>query len=61
VKGKHEIILMRWVIDLNSGIDHLAFEWQTNHFWAQAWDSNTRVKSYLIKGIFETIVVSVKF
>jgi len=47
VKGKHETILMRWFTNLNSGIDHLAFECQTNHIWAQARDSNTKVKCYV--------------
>jgi len=61
VKGNHETILMRWVTNFNDGIDHLAFECQTNHIWAQAHDSNAEVKFYVIKDIFEAFVVSAKF
>jgi hypothetical protein len=32
MKGKHEIILMIWVINLNNGIDHLAFECEQTAF-----------------------------
>jgi hypothetical protein len=61
VEGKRETILMRWFTNLNDGIDHLAFECQTNHIWAEARDSNTKVKCYVTKDIFEAIVVGVKF
>jgi hypothetical protein len=44
VGGKHETILTKWIIDLNNGIHHLAFECQTNHIWAYAWDFNTKMK-----------------
>jgi hypothetical protein len=56
----HEIIMMRWIINLNKGIDHLTFECQTNHILAQAWDFNTRVKCYVTKGIFYEVVKGVK-
>jgi hypothetical protein len=36
VGGMHETILMRWIIDLNDRIYHLAFECQTCHIWAKA-------------------------
>jgi len=32
VEGKHEAILMKWIIDMNSGINHLAFECQKKTF-----------------------------
>ncbi len=31
----HETILMKQITNLNSGIDHFAFECQTNQIWAQ--------------------------
>ncbi len=31
VEGKHEAILMKWITNLNSGINHLAFECQKKH------------------------------
>jgi hypothetical protein len=52
VKGKHEFFLMRWFTNLNSSIDHLAFECQTNHIWAQVRDFNTKVKGYVTRDIF---------
>jgi len=42
-------------------IDHLTFECQTNHIWAQARDSNTEVNCYVIRDIFEAFVVGAKF
>jgi hypothetical protein len=36
VEGIYETILMKWITNLNNGIDHLAFESQKNHIWAQA-------------------------
>ncbi len=36
LEGKHETSLMRWVTNLNNNIDHLTFECQINHNWAQA-------------------------
>jgi hypothetical protein len=32
VEGKHEAILMKWIIDMNSGINHLAFECKKQTF-----------------------------
>jgi hypothetical protein len=32
VEGKHEAILMKWIINMNSGINHLAFECQKKTF-----------------------------
>jgi hypothetical protein len=60
VEGTHETIMMRWIINLNKGIDHLAFEYQTNHIWSQAWDFNTKVKCYVSRGIFGKVVIGVK-
>jgi hypothetical protein len=60
VEGIHETIMMRWIVNLNKGIDHLTFDYQTNHIWAQAWDFNMRVKCYVTKGIFGKVVKGVK-
>jgi hypothetical protein len=59
-KGIHETIMMKWIINLNKSIDHLAFEYQTNHIWARAWDFNTRVKCYVTRDIFGKVVKGVK-
>ncbi len=45
---------------MNSHVDNLAFECQTNHIWAQAQNSNMNLKCYLTKDIFEVVVASVK-
>lgn len=60
MEGKHMIILMKWIIGMNSDMDRLTFECQTNHIWAQAQNSNMNVKCYVIKDIFEVVVASVK-
>ncbi len=45
MEGEHGTSLMRWIIYLNSGIDHLAFECQTNHILAlQARNFNMKGK-----------------
>ncbi len=49
----YRTILMKWIVDLKNGIDHLACESQKNHIWAQAWDSNTKVKCYLTNDNFD--------
>ncbi len=54
------IILMRWIIGMNSDVDNLTFECQTNHIWAQAQNSNMNVRCYVTKDIFEVVVASVK-
>ncbi len=54
------IILMRWIIAMNSDIDHLPFECQTNHIWAQVQNYNMNVRCYVSRDIFEVIVASVK-
>jgi hypothetical protein len=61
VGGRHGTILMRWTIDLNNRIYHLAFECQTYHIWAKAWDSDKKVTCYVIRLIFYHIVQGVKF
>jgi hypothetical protein len=54
-------ILMRWIIDMNNRIYHLAFEYQTYHIWVKAWDSDKRVTCYVSKPSFYHIVQGVKF
>jgi hypothetical protein len=44
---------MKWVTNLNSSIDRLAFECQTNHIWVQDQISNMGVKCYVTKGSFD--------
>lgn len=61
VGGMHETILMRWIIDLNDRIYHLAFECQTCHIWAKAWNFDKRVTCYVTRPIFYHIVQGVKF
>jgi hypothetical protein len=36
VDGRHETILMRWIINFNSRIGQLAFERQIDDVWAKA-------------------------
>lgn len=60
MEGKCVIILMRWIIGMNSDIDRSAFECQINHIWAHAQNSNTNVKCYVTRDIFEVVVASVK-
>jgi len=56
VEGKHETSMMRWVTNLNSNIDHLTFECQINHIWAQARDFNMKVKCYVTRDILKAFV-----
>jgi hypothetical protein len=59
VSMKH--FFMKWIIDLNNDIHHLAFECQTNLTQTQAQDSNTWVKYNANKDILKIVVASVKF
>jgi hypothetical protein len=56
VDGKHETILMRWIINFNSRIGQLAFECQIDHVWAKAQDFDTKVTCYVTRPIFYHIV-----
>jgi hypothetical protein len=60
VKGTHATILMRWIIDLYSSVDHVVFECQTNHIWAHVRKSNIRVKCHVTNGIFYLVVEGVE-
>jgi len=44
---------MKLVTNLNSGIDHSTFEWQTNHIWVQDQKFNMGTKCYVTKGNFD--------
>jgi hypothetical protein len=48
----HETILMKRITNLNSSIDHFAFECQTNQIWAQVHDYKTKVKCYVTMANF---------
>jgi hypothetical protein len=48
--------MMKWITNINTGINHLAFDCQTNHIWAKVKDSKTRLKCYVIKDIFDQVV-----
>jgi len=37
VEGKHEAILMKWIINMNSGINNLAFECEKKTFGNKLW------------------------
>ncbi len=32
--AKHDLIIMCWMIDLNSKVEHLAFDVNQHHIWA---------------------------
>lgn len=48
------------ITNINTGINHLAFDYQTNHIWAKVKDCKTRLKCYVIKDIFDQVVKGVK-
>jgi hypothetical protein len=57
----HGTILTRWIIDMNNRIYHLAFECQTYHIWAKAWNFDKRVTCNVSRFSFYHIVQGVKF
>jgi hypothetical protein len=56
VDGRHETILIRWIINFNSRIGQLAFD----RVWANAQDFDTKVTCYVTGPIFDHIVLGVK-
>ncbi len=60
MQGTLETIMMRWITNINTGINHLAFDCQTNHIWAKVKDFKTRLKCYVIKDIFYQVVKGIK-
>lgn len=56
VDGRHEAILMRWIINFNSRIGQLAFECHIDCVWAKAQYFDTKVTCYVTRPIFYHIV-----
>ncbi len=39
VDSSHDLFIMRWITDLNIGVEHLAFDCKVQHIWANIWTS----------------------
>jgi hypothetical protein len=39
VDSSHDLFIMRWITDLNIGMEHLAFDCKVQHIWANIWTS----------------------
>jgi hypothetical protein len=60
--GKHETILMKWIINFNSRIDNKRHICQTYCIWVKACNSSKKLTCYVITYLFlHDIVQGVKF
>jgi len=57
---KHENIQMRWVLDLNSRVQHLIFKANGQHIWVLHQDLEIGFPSYVIKNVFVLVESLVK-
>jgi hypothetical protein len=57
---KHENIHMKWILDLNFGLQHLAFEVNGQHIWAMHRDLETLMRTFVIESIFAIVESLVK-
>jgi hypothetical protein len=46
---QHENIIMKWIIDPTTSMEHLVFEYQAQHIWAQLQNVNIKVVSWVIR------------
>jgi hypothetical protein len=52
---KHENIHMKWIFDLNFGLQHLAFEVNGQLIWAMHCDLETLMPTFVIESIFDVV------
>ncbi len=57
---KHENMQMQWVFNINSRIQHLAFEANGQHIWEVHKDLETVFPSYVTKNVFVVVKSLVK-
>jgi len=43
---------MKWIPDLNIGVQHLAFEVNGQHIWAMHCDLETMMPTFVTEGVF---------
>ncbi len=58
--AKHDLIIMCWMIDLNSKVEHLAFDVNQHHIWAIHFNMQTCEISYVTREIYATIVIQME-
>jgi hypothetical protein len=46
---KHDSIVMRWIIYLNTCVEHLAFDVKKQHIWDNHFNLQTHEVSYVMK------------
>jgi hypothetical protein len=62
VDGKHQTILMKWIINFNSRINNKRHIWQTYCIWVKVCNYSKELTCYVISlPIFYHIVQGVKF
>lgn len=57
---RHENIIMKWITNLATSIEHLVFECQARHIWAQHQYVNTKAISWVINNVFASVVETMK-
>ncbi len=53
-------MIMRWMIDLNTGIEHLAFDVNQQHIWATHLNMQTSELSYVTREVYVTFITQVE-
>jgi hypothetical protein len=57
---KHENIQMKWILDFNFELQHLAFEVNGQHIWVVHYDMETMTPTFVIEFIFVVVETLVK-
>jgi hypothetical protein len=57
---KHDSIIMWWMIDLNMGIEHLAFDVNQQHIWATHLNLQTSEISYITREVYVIVITQVE-
>jgi hypothetical protein len=59
INSTHESINLRWITNLNTGINHLAFEFVGQHVWA-TYVNQIGASGFMTKHVYEKVVTSMK-
>jgi hypothetical protein len=60
VEANHDHINLKWIIDPNTGIDHLGFECKGQRVWVKHKNLETRVVAFVTLEIYATTMNGVK-
>jgi len=56
VSSSHDLFIMKWILNLNTSMEHLAFGCNEQHIWAKHLDQLTWIVSFVITKVHIQVV-----